>query len=147
MDPDCDFNSFITPPTPDELITGYAAFNPHATFILNDHHYEATNKEWQKWTSAMPTPAHWYSQKTLRDLIAGNLSIERNNGHQKTVREFVSEFRGLSSTAKQKKVAGDYAREKLCDFEQDGDIDLDRLTGLLDAICCGGWVCGKQRQG
>lgn len=123
------------PPTPGELIEGYSAFNPHATFTLNSQRYKPTDTAWQKWMPNMPTSAHWYNIETLRDLVAGYLAGERKNGqYEKTVREFVSEFRGLSGTAKQKKVAGDFAREHLCMFEKGGDINTGKLKRLLDAM-------------
>jgi DNA topoisomerase VI subunit B len=132
-DPECDY--FTKPPTPDELIENYSAFNPHATFTLNGQRYEPTDTAWQKWRPDMPTSAHWYNTETLRDLVAGYLAGERRNGqHNKTVREFVSEFRGLSGTTKQKKVAGDFAREHLSMFEKGGDIDTGKLARLLDAM-------------
>jgi DNA topoisomerase-6 subunit B len=126
---------FTKPPTAKELIRGYTAFNPHATFILNGERFECTNPTWEKWKPNMPTSAYWYNIETLRDLVAGYLQKERSNGnHKKTVREFVSEFRGLSSTSKQKLVAGDFQREYLNIFEKDGDIDKEKLSALLGAM-------------
>lgn len=133
FEPEVEFYT-IKPPTPAELISGYAVFNPHATFILNGDRHQPTNTAWEKWRPDMPTSAHWYNTETLRDLIAGYLAKERNNGHQKTIREFVSEFRGLAGTAKQKKVAGNYARETITMFEQGGDIDTEKLGDLLAAM-------------
>lgn len=83
----------------------------------------------------MPTSAHWYNTETLSDLVAGYLVKERNNGqNKKTVREFVSEFRGLSGTAKQKKVTETYSRADLSMFEKDGDIDRETLKILLNRM-------------
>jgi DNA topoisomerase VI subunit B len=129
-------NFFTSPqPTPGELISGYSAFNPHATFILNGESFQCTTPVWEKWRPNMPTSAHWYTTETLRDLIAGYLTQERSNGnHIKTVREFVSEFRGLAGTAKQKAVTGDFQRAYLNNFEKDGDIDKEKLNVLLSAM-------------
>jgi len=79
----------------------------------------------------MPTSAHWYTAETLRNLIAAYIAHGRNGGREKTVREFVSEFRGLSSTAKQKKVASDWSGAYLHDFVVDGDINQDFVAELL----------------
>lgn len=128
--------SFFTKvPLAKDLISGYTIFNPHTTFIFNGERFDCTNPEWEKWKPDMPTSAYWYNSETLRDLVAGYLAKERGNGNNiKTVREFVSEFRGLSGTAKQKIVAGDFQREYLNTFENDGDIDKDKLNILLMAM-------------
>jgi DNA topoisomerase VI subunit B len=127
-------NSYnIIPPTAQELIEGYIAFNPHATFILNGKKYNATDTNWTKWTPNMQISPHWYNVETLSDLVAGYLVKERGNGqHRKTVREFVSEFRGITGTAKQKKVTENYSRSYINEFEKDGDIDRESLKLLLD---------------
>ena len=135
LEPDYDNNEYYyneKPPTAIELIQGYVVFNPHATFILNGEQYQPTNKDWKKWTPDMPTSAHWYNVETLSDLVAGYLTKERSeNGHKKTIREFVSEFCGLAGTAKQKKIIGEYSRANLNIFEKDGDIDRQSLQKLL----------------
>jgi DNA topoisomerase VI subunit B len=126
-------NSYNFPPTPQELIEAYTAFNPHATFILNGTKYDATDINWTKWSPNMQTSPHWYNIETFSDLVAGYLVKERTNGqHRKTVREFVSEFRGITSTAKQKKVTENYSRADLTVFEKNGDIDRESLKILLD---------------
>lgn len=128
------FDSFIKSdaPTLDQLIEGYAAFNPHATFILNGTRFEVTSPGWRKWLPTDPTSAHWYNAETLSDLIAGYLVKERSNGqHKKSVKEFISDFRGLSGTAKQKKIAAEYQRADISIFEKAGDIDRDKLKDLL----------------
>ena len=89
---------FYRIPSVSDLVGGYALFNPHATFTLEDTEYQATDTAWQKWRPNMPTSPHWYNDATLRDLIAAYINTEK----QRTVREFVSEFRGLSSTIKQR---------------------------------------------
>ncbi len=140
-------------PTAMWLIKRYSAINPHATFRLrydkkteewNDeteeyYHeintkeilYEATNPEWVKWKPNDPTSIHWYTFETLRDLIAGYITAERQNGNgkAKTVREFVSEFRGITRTVKQKEVTQDFP-QYLHDFVDDGNIDESALEEL-----------------
>ena len=117
-----------------ELVEGYAAFNPHATFRFKDMTFEATDPEWVKWKPTDPTSAHWYTPDTLRDLIAAYVFLERNGGRILTVREFVSEFRGLSGTAKQKKVTGELKGIYLHDLLKDGDIDQAIVEKLLEAM-------------
>jgi hypothetical protein len=128
MDPDCD--SYNMASTPGQLIANYSAFNPHATFVLNGQRYEATNTTWPKWKTNMPTSAHWYNVQTLSDLISGYVA----KGLKKTIREFVSEFRGLSSTAKQKKVTEGHSHTYLDQFIHNGDIEREAVGELLDRM-------------
>lgn len=117
-----------------ELVEGYAAFNPHAIFKIGNITFEATDPGWVKWKPTDPTSAHWYTPETFRDLIAAYVSQERNGGRVRTVREFVSEFRGLSGTAKQKQIIGEFKNIYLHDLVRDGDIDQSLLGKLLDAM-------------
>ena len=125
-------DDFYNPiPTARDLVEGYAAFNPHATFRLGDVTFEATTPEWPKWKPDDPTSAHWYTAETLRDLIAAYVAGESENGHGRTVREFVSEFKGLSSTKKQKEVTADLSGMYLHDLVNGGDIDMRIVRTLL----------------
>jgi DNA topoisomerase VI subunit B len=114
-----------------DLIEAFHAFNPHATFSLNDRTCSPTAATWKKWNPGMPTSAHWYTAETLRNLIAAYIAHSRNGGREKTIREFVSEFRGLSSTGKQKAVTAGWSGAYLHDFVVDGDVDNDFVTKLL----------------
>ena len=125
---------YKAPLTAEELISYYSIFNPHATFRFKDKTHQATNKEWKKWRTDMPTSAFWYNESRLRDLIAGYISIERNENKPKTVREFVSEFRGLSGTQKQKQVIEGFSGVYLHDLLSDGDINVGIATKLLKAM-------------
>lgn len=115
-----------------ELVGAFAAFNPHTTFTLNGERFERTVPGWEKWRTDDPTSAHWYSCETLRDLVAAYVAKERDGGRVKTVREFVSEFRGLSGTAKQKAVG--WAGQYLHDFVTGGDIDAAFIEALLERM-------------
>ena len=112
-------------------MAGFAAFNPHACFTLDGQRYERTVSDWSKWSPDKPTSAHWYTTETLRDLIAAYIARERTGGPEKTVREFVSEFRGLSSTQKQKAVTEGWSGQRLHDFVRDGDVAPDFVDELL----------------
>lgn len=117
--------------TAEELISQYVAFNPHATFIYNGTRYERTDPDFKKWKPDAPISAHWYTAETLRDLIAGYIVNERAGGREKTVREFVSEFRGLSGTKKQAEITAEWRGAYLHDFITADDIDPDFLSSLL----------------
>ena len=167
------------PPPPAELVEGFAALNPHATFHLGRgmhppgdlspetvadirafarspktrslrnlvaegaarerewdgaRTYPASDPAWQKWRPDLPTSPHWYTPETLRDLIAAYVAREQETGRARTVREFISEFRGLSSTAKQKAVTNGFSGIHLRELVEDGDIAMPRVEKLLEAM-------------
>ena len=77
------------------------------------------------------TSAHWYELEPLRDLIAAYVTEEREGSRAKTVREFVSEFRGLSGISKQKLVVPDEMKNMyLHDLIKNKDIDMKKLEKL-----------------
>jgi DNA topoisomerase VI subunit B len=117
-----------------ELVEGYAAFNPHASFTIGDAVFAATNPGWKKWKPYDPTAPSWYTPDTLRDLIAAYINLEREGGSVHTVREFVSEFRGISGTAKQKAATGDLSGTYLHDLVVDNNLDLNRVGKLLRSM-------------
>jgi len=133
-DDDEDRVSYNMPPEPQELVEAYAALNPHATFRFGARVYQATSPAFHKWRACDPISAHWYTPQTLRSLIAGFLLREREGGRARTVREFVSEFRGLSSTIKQKQVTAGLSRVRLCDLVEDGALDERVVEGLLQRM-------------
>ena len=114
-----------------ELIETYAAFNPHASFTITTpalmRTYPSTTPGWKKWRASDPTPPRWYARDQFLDLISAYLNRERLPGVKaRTLREFVSEFSGLSASAQQKAVlgeaslAGRYLRDLMA-----GDTFLD----------------------
>lgn len=121
--------------TPAELVSHYALFNPHATFHFGDKIYAATLPAWSKWRTDFPTSAHWYNEFQLRDLIAAYILVGRHDRSKaKTVREFVTEFRGLAGSAKGAAVTKGFKGVYLHDLAKDNDIDMDALTTLLTAM-------------
>jgi hypothetical protein len=122
------------------LLESYALFNPHAGFRLccdgktEDIATPIVNT-FQKWQPSDPTPPHWYDVETLSNLIGAHLT---NGNGQKTVREFVSEFAGLTSPPKQKGVVATAGleRQRLSDLVvSDGTaIDSAAVERLLTAM-------------
>jgi hypothetical protein len=90
------------------LLRAYATFNPHAGFQLQAGQtplmVTPTDPHWQKWRPDWPTSPHWYTPEAFRGLIAAYLADERRTGRERTVREFVAEFDGLTGSLKQKHV-------------------------------------------
>jgi DNA topoisomerase VI subunit B len=87
------------------LAESYVWLNPHLTLQVwwNGDlklDFKASNSEWRKWQPSWPTSPHWYDLSRLRRYIAAHIA----NRDSVTAREFISEFRGMSATAKQKAV-------------------------------------------
>jgi hypothetical protein len=110
----------------------FAVLNPHATIRVDwDGErvvYKAIDREFSKWLPSDPTPPCWYDKARFERLLA---AYANENG-DRTVREFVSEFRGLSGTAKVAEVldATGLARVTVRDmFTSDGKPkkDIHRL--------------------
>jgi DNA topoisomerase VI subunit B len=91
-----------------QVATDYAWLNPHAAITVRWFgervSIAATDPGWRKWKPSEPTSPHWYGAEHLERLIGAYLRHDADNGRQRTVRELVAEFRGLSATAKQKRV-------------------------------------------
>jgi hypothetical protein len=81
-------------------------------------------------------PAHWYTAERLENLIASYVAAERTGERVRTVREFVSEFRGLSGTAKQKQVTAETGLDRayLHDLAAGGRIDRAATGRLVAAM-------------
>jgi DNA topoisomerase VI subunit B len=90
------------------LLRAYALFNPHANFALKSadgtFKWTGTDPTQQKWRPDRPTSPHWYTPEAFRSLIAAYVAVERDGGESRSVREFVSEFDGLTGSLKQKRV-------------------------------------------
>jgi hypothetical protein len=114
--------------------------NPHLTLTLNWFEStkvtNATNPEWTKWKASYPTCPHWYDAESLSRLIAAYLSHDMDNGRERLVREFVSEFRELSGSTKQKVVleSTGLARQPLSIFVKNGSVDGRLACSLLEAM-------------
>jgi DNA topoisomerase VI subunit B len=98
----------------------------------------ASDRKWTKWRPSDPTSPHWYDEPRIERLMAAYIAHEQDRGPAlRTVREFISEFRGLSGTAKQKAVldAIGASRMSLAEFFGDGDhINTEDLAKLLAAM-------------
>jgi DNA topoisomerase VI subunit B len=88
-----------------QIAESYAWLNPHLSLRVSWNgerkiDIEASNPTWTKWLPSWPTSAHWYDISRFRRYMAAHIAHRGDI----TVREFISEFRGLSGTAKQKEV-------------------------------------------
>jgi hypothetical protein len=123
-----------------ELLNKFALFNPHASFTLYEgdscNKWTPSNLDFVKWNPSSPTSPHWYYPESLRNLIASYIADDLPKNRKRTVRELVSEFAGLSGSAKQRTVSmqagmiGAY----LADFVVGHDIEMPRVKALLKAM-------------
>ena len=113
----------------------FVCTNPHLTLSFTlpggfSFTRGATNPAWTKWRPSDPTSAHWYGLQSLKDLLAAEISHARRNGSaQRTVADFIADFRGLSATGKRRHIceAVGASRQSIEDFFGRGDDDARRL--------------------
>jgi DNA topoisomerase VI subunit B len=117
--------------------------NPHLAMTVSWNgepciDFKPTDPNWVKWQPHHPTSPHWYDTARLRRLIGAYIARDQDHGREpRTVRDFVSEFRGLSGSAKQKLVleASGAARLSLPDFFGNADcVNNAGIAKLLDAM-------------
>lgn len=119
------------------LIEGYSLFNPHATFTCQGQRFERTVATCQKWKPSDPTSAYWYTPAQLSALMAAYVSAERRGGPAITVRDFIGQFKGLSSTVKRKVILSQLPALAACGLNAcvaNGTIDPAVVTALLAAM-------------
>jgi len=96
----------------------------------------ATDPDWEKWRPNQPTCSHWWRPEHFERLIAGYIAYDQDNDQQRTVREVVKEFNGLTATAKQKLVldATGLSRQPLTALMNGVALDHAKVAELLDAM-------------
>jgi hypothetical protein len=126
-----------------KLVEAYVWFNPHLslrgtwggkTFI----NVKASNPDWKKWGPRDPTSAHWYDQARLQRYLAAHVAHDRDRDHKRdrSVREFIAEFRGLSGTAKQRHILAEVgcSHVSLSQFFGRDRVNSEGITKLLAAM-------------
>jgi DNA topoisomerase VI subunit B len=120
-----------------QIADDYTWINPHLRLVADWHGErritEPTDPSWPKWKPSDPTSPHWYTPAHLERLVAAYVTHEAHA--DMTVREFVTEFRGLSGSAKTKAVLAQtgMARTNLADLAN-GQIDSTAIATLLEAM-------------
>jgi DNA topoisomerase VI subunit B len=123
-----------------QIATDYAWLNPHTAITIDwfgkRTSIKATNPAWSKWKPSEPTSPHWYGVEHLERLIGAYIKHDTDNGRERTVRELVAEFRGLSATAKQKSVldATGLARAPLSALVNGNGFHRPKIRKLLTAM-------------
>jgi DNA topoisomerase VI subunit B len=101
----------------------FTSLNPHLALKVSwdgesflDH--DALEPGWTKWLPSQPESPHWYRVEAMSDRIAAEIAYAEKRGQTITVRDFVGQFRGLSSTVKRAEIcaAVDASSLSLRDF-------------------------------
>ena len=123
-----------------QMAADYCWLNPHLTLTLTWEgqrvDYKASDPVWAKWRPYDPTSPHWYDEPRLRRLMGAYIARDEDHGRPpRTVREFISEFRGLSGSAKQKLVLEEVGASRLSLPEYFGEGTNGHIGKLLAAMC------------
>lgn len=121
-----------------QMVCGFTTFNPHLT--LRGHwdgeefvNVPATDPGWHKWRTCEPTSAHWYGADQFGRYMAAHIARDEDQGRTgRTVRDFISELRGLARSGKQKLVLAETETSgvALATFFAGG---RSAITSLLDS--------------
>jgi DNA topoisomerase VI subunit B len=124
-----------------ELAQAYVWFNPHLTLrgVWYDREFvnvSATNPNWEKWRPRNPTSPHWYDEARLQRYLAAHVARDRDLKRHGTVRAFISEFRGLSGTAVQRKILEEVgcSHQSLAQFFGVDQVNRSGIAKLLAAM-------------
>jgi hypothetical protein len=119
------------------LADAYAWLNPHLSMriIWNGEtvtDVAASNPKWQKWLPSWPTSAHWYDASRFRRYMAAYIAHDGDV----TVRRFISEFRGVAGTARQKAILAETGAShvSLHDYFGRRKANNENIGRLLEAL-------------
>jgi DNA topoisomerase VI subunit B len=129
------------------LVEAYAWLNPHLALDVKwsagvgedarSRHWkwEATDTAWAKWLPSMPSSAHWYDVERLNSQMANEIAYAQDHHTPcPTVRDFVSQFRGLKGTqtlAGIRDALGVAERETLAEFFERDNAAAQLLKAML----------------
>ncbi|UCD51435.1 MAG: hypothetical protein JSW27_02150 [Phycisphaerales bacterium] len=118
----------------------YTFMNPHLTLSVNwmgeQTSVMAVDPAWRKWRPSDPTSCHWYRPEDMKRLVGAYVADDQDHGRDRTVREFIAEFRGLTGTAKQRMVleATGLARTNLSALVNGNGLHNGKVEALLAAM-------------
>jgi hypothetical protein len=93
-----------------QAAVAFAAFNPHLNLAAKWNGRAWVSGEpripgWKRWRPSDPMSPHWYDATLFKRLIGREIAYAEDKSlRPPTVREFVGQFHGLSSTAKGREV-------------------------------------------
>ena len=124
-----------------QIVLDFFRFSPHMSitthgFYASDLNHHALIPDWQKWTPHEPTSPYWYSLENFKRLITAHITLSRDGGPDLTLREFIKQFRGLSSTQRQK-----FITDSIPDVRRlrnlvvnDHELDITTISRLLSLL-------------
>jgi DNA topoisomerase VI subunit B len=120
-----------------QMAGNFTTFNPHLTLSFDwdgklSVKLPATNPGFRKWRACDPTSAHWYDVDRFGRYMAAHIARDEDQGRAgRTVRDFISELRGLARSDKQKVVLAEssVSGTSLARFFEDGTGPIPRLLG------------------
>ena len=115
-----------------DMLFAYSLFNPHATFVFNDGvQFKARDTDFKKFLPVDLTSPQWYTAKDFASLIYGLV----NAGHDKGIRDFISDFKNASSKTKQIAILSAFnGIEKLSDLIQHKELIPNLLLRMQASI-------------
>jgi DNA topoisomerase VI subunit B len=124
-----------------QIVEDFTFLNPHLTLTLERPdqppvRWAATDPHWKKWLPSDPTSIHWYTAERFERLVCGYLAHDFDRGQDRTVRELVVEFDGLTGSVKPKAVleSTGLSRKRLSDLRSGDGLNRERVAGLLAAM-------------
>jgi hypothetical protein len=118
----------------------FRRLNPHLALkaswdgvsLLDD---DALQPDWTKWKPSQSESPHWYSVEAMSDRIANEIAYAEKNKQTIWARDFVGQFRGLTSTVRRAEIcaAVDAANVSLRDFFMRGRGAVMKLLTAMRA--------------
>jgi DNA topoisomerase VI subunit B len=126
-----------------QMAEDFGWLNPHVSLSVTWNgercvDFRASAPGWSKWRPSYPTSAHWYDVTRLSRLMGAQIARDQDHGRDpRTVREFISGFRFLSGSAKQKQVLDEVGASRLSlpEFYGNSDhVNTEGIAKLLDTM-------------
>jgi len=124
-----------------QFVESFTWLNPQLTLSVDwygqQQQHQATDVDWKKWPPNRPTCSHWYKYEDFERLALAYIKHDKENGNRdRTIREFISEFRGLSGSRKQKSVLDELGKARTClsEMANEKSVDRESLKQLLTAV-------------
>jgi hypothetical protein len=120
-----------------QIAETFEALNPHLALSVDWNGeqvvtpWDEVENGWRKWRACDPTSADWYDVERFGRYIAAHIARDEDRGHSgRTVRDFVSELRGISRSDKQAAVLAEVNASgvPLARFFEGGEV---AVLGLL----------------
>jgi DNA topoisomerase VI subunit B len=136
---------------PAKWARGFSLFNPHCSFSVkieeiewaNDHaksevifdeiYQNTADDRWNKFSTKDTPSAFWYDLSAFKRLVYCYISDAQTGGTDILLRDFIMQFRGISSTVKAKAVCSHFTKRRLSEFDGQEE-DIGRLLDVLKEL-------------